>query len=73
MPDEWMREHVKEINVLKVEPGDVVVLKLDCYAISDANMKHVSENVKRLLPEGTKVMILTQDQDIKVLKAGDVE
>lgn len=62
-------DFIKEMKVLKFEPGDIVVLKTD-QIIGDNSEAFIKE-IKSAIPEGLKVLLLEGGMDIGILRRED--
>lgn len=63
LPDE-----IQEVRVLRLQPGDTLVLKVDAI-LNPSQRENLAEAVKRFTPEGVKCMVLEKGFDLEVLRA----
>jgi len=68
----WVQKRLKEVNILKLDPGDILVLRFDCL-INVEQQRHIADEIHRIAPHDTKVLILTKDTGIDVIKSGVIE
>jgi hypothetical protein len=63
-----------ELHIAKLElkPGDILVLRLD-HKLSDETCNWLRDNMRRVLPEGVKAMVLDKDADLSVVRAEDAK
>ena len=62
---------VQEIKILKLEPGDIVVLKYPGVLkkeIAERIMAHVNEIINEIIKEKNRTMILEDGMDLDVLR-----
>lgn len=58
---------VTEINVMHLQPGDMLVLKAD-WALNKMHQEAMIGQLKSLVPDGVKVMVLDKGLSLEVLR-----
>jgi len=61
-------DFVQELKVLKVQPGDVIILKTDLIFRSGEAASALANHVKEIIGAGVKVILLEQGMGIGVLR-----
>jgi hypothetical protein len=61
------RPPIKQIEVLRLEPGDVLVVKVGDRAISQHAAAAIREHVGRLIP-GHEVLVIGEEVSVEVLR-----
>ncbi len=67
-PPEWKeswREIVRDVDVVHVRPGDVVVLRL--FSGAEADLEHIGESLQREFPE-QRCLVLGPGADFTVYR-----
>ncbi len=68
-------DFIKEMQVLRVQPGDVIILKSPVH-YSEAAIKHTRESFEKAFPDliaqGIKVILFEEGLDIGVLRVNEL-
>lgn len=68
--DDWEYK----VGKLHLEPGDILVLKINTRMINEAHMERIRENAKMLFGDhANKIMVLDENVDISVLTRAEIE
>lgn len=60
---------LKDMQILKVQPGDLVILRYDGI-LSYEDTAYIKSRLEGDLPDGVKVVILEEGMDIGVIRQG---
>jgi hypothetical protein len=59
-------------EILRLRPGDILALTTT-HAFSDDDMKHIAQQLRDIVPEGVKSVILDRDAKFQVIRPGKTD